>query len=135
MSEEVRREVHRELRRGALAIQGTAVESIIDQTPSGKFVRSRGRKGALHEVSPPGAPPNADTGELHTSITTVDRENSPRRIEVEVGANAPYAAALEYGTSKMEPRPFMSPAFRLHVNRIEGNVRRAVQRALRRRRP
>lgn len=127
-----RDEVARELLRGGLMIEDDAVVSIQEQTPSGRFYPSRGRKGAMHEASPPGAAPNADTGELHTSITSVRRETA-QSVRVETGANTPYATALELGTAKMAPRPFMSPAFRANVNRIAENVRTAVRRAGRRR--
>lgn len=127
----VRNEVRRELLRGALLIENDAVASIQEQTPSGKFVRSRGDPTKLHEVSPPGSAPNADTGELHTSITTTRKENSTG-IVVETGANTPYATPLELGTAKIAPRPYMGPAFRGNVQRIEDRVRAAVRRGNRR---
>lgn len=62
--------------------------------------------GKDHVPSAPGEPPNADTRLLDTSIdTTFAGEN-----EVHVTSRAPYSAALEFGTSKMEERPFMRPA-------------------------
>lgn len=62
--------------------------------------------GAGHVASAPGEPPNRDTGLLDTSIeTTFAGEN-----QVHVTSNAPYSAALEFGTSKMAERPFMRPA-------------------------
>lgn len=131
LGQATRDEVARELLRGGHLIESDAAVSIQEQTPSGKFVQSRGRKDALHEVSPPGSAPNADTGELHTSLTSVRRENTSG-VRVETGANTPYATALELGTSKMEPRPYMSPAFNANVDRIEENVRAAVRRAARR---
>lgn len=62
--------------------------------------------GAGHIPSKPGEPPNADTRLLDTSIHTV--VVGPGRVNVE--SNAPYSAALEFGTSKMAERPFMRPA-------------------------
>lgn len=127
----MRDEVSRELLRGGLAIENDAVASIQTQTPGGKPYPSKGRRGAVHWASPPGAAPNADTGELHTSITSTRRETA-NSVIVEVGANTPYAEALELGTSKMEPRPFMAPAFNANVDRVQANVRRAVRRGNRR---
>lgn len=64
--------------------------------------------GKGHVPSAPGEPPNADTRLLDTSIgTIVIGENPPK---VNVVSSAPYSAALEFGTSKMEARPFMRPA-------------------------
>lgn len=127
----IRAEVRRELQRGALRIEATAAESIIEQTPGGRSYPSRGRKGRMHTASPPGSPPNADTGELHTGITTVTTADTPSRVEVQTGTNTPYAAYLEFGTSKMEPRPFMGPAFDQHVAGTRDRVRAAVKRGAR----
>lgn len=64
--------------------------------------------GKGHVPSAPGQPPNADTRLLDTSIhTTVESQSPPK---VFVTSNAPYAADLEFGTSKMEERPYMRPA-------------------------
>lgn len=69
--------------------------------------------GKNHQPSAPGQPPNADTRLLDTSIETTLEKND----EVHVTSNAPYSAALEYGTSKMAERPFMRPA--LEKNRAQ----------------
>lgn len=122
--------VRRELQRGGLLIENDAAESIIKQTPGGRPYPSKGRKGAVHWASPPGSAPNADTGALHTSITSVTTQDSDA-IRTQTGANTPYATALELGTSNMAPRPFMSPAFRKNTARITANIRSAVKRAQR----
>ena len=62
--------------------------------------------GKGHVPSSPGQPPNADTHRLDRSIET--GQVAPLRVEV--SANAPYAVALEFGTSKMAERPYMRPA-------------------------
>lgn len=48
-----------------------------------------------------------DTGELRGSICA-----SPAPDGAVLRADAPHAAMVEYGTSKMPPRPFMLPAAR-----------------------
>lgn len=62
--------------------------------------------GKNHVPSRPGEPPNQDTGVLANNIET--RLVAP--LKVEVSSNAPYAAALEFGTSKVAERPYMRPA-------------------------
>lgn len=47
-----------------------------------------------------------DSGELRASISAA----SERRLDARVTANAPYAAMVEYGTSKMAARSYMLPA-------------------------
>ena len=59
--------------------------------------------------SAPGEAPAVDTGRLRASIA--------HRVEMEsgeavafVGTNVEYAPYLEFGTTRMQPRPFMVPA-------------------------
>lgn len=121
-----RTEVFRALLRGGLVIEGRAVEGIIDPPKTGRKYRSRGSKAHMHQASAPGQFPAADTGELHTSITTLPIEPAMR---VEVGANTPYAGYLEFGTTRMEPRPFMKPSYDEKAPAIVADVRAAVARA------
>lgn len=132
MAKTVRPVVSRSLKRGALRIENTAVEGIIDPPKTGRIYPSKHRKGATHQASAPGEFPAADSGRLHQSITTVTVEDSDHAIVVETGANTPYAEPLELGTSKMEPRPFMTPAFRERREEIKNDVTRAVAQAIRR---
>jgi HK97 gp10 family phage protein len=78
--------------------------------------------GALHVPSLPGEPPNADTHILDRSIEVA--QTAPLRVEV--SSNAPYSAALEYGTSKMAERPFMRPAVKAKRQRVTELVGKAV---------
>lgn len=66
------------------------------------------RRGkVVHQASAAGEPPATDTGLLVNSIQA--ELESPATIgKVEIGAA--YAAALEFGTGRMEPRPFVIPA-------------------------
>lgn len=81
-----------------------------------------------HVASQPGAPPNADTGNLHKSI---DVRVSKTRKSVTVNSTAPYAAALEFGTSKIEARPYLRPALLRNRNRIVYGVAQAVSELIR----
>lgn len=49
-----------------------------------------------------------DTGELIASITV---DISPSGLQADLGPTADYAEYVEFGTSVIEPRPFMNPAF------------------------
>lgn len=64
--------------------------------------------GKGHVASAPGEPPNADTRDLDTKIETHIVTQSPPTVKVT--AYSSHAVFLEYGTSKMEERPFMRPA-------------------------
>ena len=85
--------------------------------------------GKGHIASLPGEAPNADTHLLADNIEVVQ----PGPLHVEVSSNAPYSAALEFGTSKMAERPFMRPAVAKKrkevVALIEKGIRRSIQAA------
>ena len=81
--------------------------------------------GKGHIPSLPGQPPNEDTGVLRTHIETT--QVGP--LKVEVSSNAPYAAALEFGTSKMAERPYMRPATARKRKEVVALVRQAVRQA------
>ncbi len=91
--------------KAAADVEGNAKNSITKR--SGRFRKY----GKNHWSSPPGTPPNNDTGNLANSI--MHRMES--RTSAEVTALAKYAVPLEFGwTSKggntVPPRPFMEPA-------------------------
>lgn len=79
--------------------------------------------GAGHVPSLPNEAPNADLHGLDGNIETVQVEP----LKVEVSSNAPYAAALEFGTSKMAERPYMRPAAAATRKEITELVRSAVE--------
>lgn len=93
---EMEREVGKVLFAGGEMIQTEAQLSITRGAVSGRH----------HVPSRPGEPPNQDAGVLAGNIETVQKS----RTLVEVSSNAPYAADLEFSTSKMAARPYMAPA-------------------------
>lgn len=111
------RDVGKALFAGGEAIQVEAQLSITRGAVSGK----------QHVPSAPGSAPNNDTGVLAGNIETV--QAAPLRVEVT--SNAPYAAALEFGTSKMAERPYMRPATAAKRKEVTALVREAVSRATR----
>jgi len=86
--------------------------------------------GNGHVPSLPGQPPNRDTGRLDGNIETTIVAQSPPTVHVT--SNAPYAAALEFGTSKMAERPYMRPAVEKNRKSVGQKVAGAVKIAVRR---
>jgi HK97 gp10 family phage protein len=68
----------------------------------------------FHQASAPGEPPANDTGELGRTIKSTMEVLKPGVAAAVVWADAPYAKYLEFGTKRMEPRPFMTPAVEFH---------------------
>jgi HK97 gp10 family phage protein len=106
----------------ALYAGGNAIEVEAQLSITRGAVSGRG-----HVPSAPGEPPNQDTGILANNIET----NQTAPLRVEVSSNAPYAAALEFGTSKMAERPYMRPAVAAKRKEVTQLVRTAVNRAIR----
>ncbi len=81
--------------------------------------------GKGHVPSRPGEPPNADTRDLDSKIDTVLISQSPPTVRV--SAYSGQAVPLEYGTSKMEARPFMRPAVARNRDEVSRRISQAVQ--------
>jgi hypothetical protein len=95
--------------KAAADVEGNAKKSIA--MSSGKYREYYGVKEHPHWSSPPGSPPNSDTGTLVGSIG----HRMAGTAKADIYANAKYAIPLELGwTSKggntVPPRPFMEPA-------------------------
>ena len=91
---------------GGQLIRGEAIKSIQSGAKSGIMYQKYNPRRE-HRASAPGQAPASDTGNLVSKI--IVRQKS--RDVTSVQSNANYSAFLEYGTSKMQPRPFMLPAF------------------------
>jgi HK97 gp10 family phage protein len=86
---------------GAEAIKAEAHNSITRNSAAGQ---SGGKH--QHVRSRPGEPPNNEFGTLVSHIEA----SQPKPLVAEVRSEAPYAAHLEFGTSRMQARPYMRPA-------------------------
>ena len=82
------------------------VGSDMIRTEAFRSISAGSVSGKGHVPSSPGEPPNRDTGVLQAHL----RAELVSPLEAQVASEAPYAAALEFGTSKMEARPYLRPA-------------------------
>lgn len=108
--------ITQELAIGANDIRNTIIKSMRDTPKTGRVYR-RGK--IVHVASSPGNPPAIDTGELIRSVMFDVRD-----MEIEIGSlgGAPYSKHLEFGTKKMEARPFVNPAVEKHEDEIVDRV-------------
>jgi HK97 gp10 family phage protein len=80
-----------------------------------------------HHPSIAGNPPAVDTGTLRRSVTYQVDENE---LVGYVGSNLkdpPYGAYLEFGTSRMKPRPWLKPATEKSMEKIKEIMAGAVK--------
>jgi len=95
--------LERGVRAATIDAEALAVE-LLSQPGTGEVYR---RNGRVHRASSPGDSPAPDTGFLRQSVGH-DVSRTPAGIVGKVTASAEYAAALEFGTERMRPRPFLS---------------------------
>lgn len=115
--------VRRAINRGAAKVEGTARKKIMRGQKTGRVY-------GKHRASAPGEPPASDTGNLQTSI---DIDIDTDGMGASVIAVAAYAAMLEFGTSKMAPRPFLHPSLEEQRNGIVRDIAKEINKALARR--
>jgi len=119
-------ETARAVRATAQAIRNDAIISVKSHLSAGK-VYTRGT--VKHVASKPGSPPNQDRGTLTRNIRVTMNDD----LTADISSNAPYSAALEFGTSNMAARPFMTPAVEgqrvKHKERLQKAVMRAASHA------
>ncbi len=122
LADEVRREVLLTMQAGMQIIANDAKRAVANPPKSGRIYS---RRGITHQASAPGEAPATDTGALIASIragATLDGE----KIEGVIEARMPYAVWLEYGTRKMQPRPFLTPAIEGNRSRIATLLQQAL---------
>ena len=86
-----------------------------------RLVKNGAVSGKAHVPSKPGDPPNADTHVLDRSI----HAEKAGKLKAKAVADAPYALALELGTSRMAARPYMKPATAAKRALVTKNVQEA----------
>lgn len=89
-----------------------------------------GRSKSGYRVSDPNARIGVpvDTGALRGSITKkVSSTGSKVTGEIDAGQGLVYAKMIEFGTSKMAPRPFMRPAWNENLEWIRRKFREKIE--------
>lgn len=115
-------ETARAVRATAQAIRNDAIISVKSHLSAGE-VYTRGT--VKHVASKPGSPPNQDRGTLTRNIrVTMDDD-----LTADISSNAPYSAALEFGTSNIDARPFMTPAAEGQRVKHKERLQKAIMRA------
>ncbi len=117
------RELANVVRGTAQNIRTHAIKSIHRGTKSGiEYQKYSPRR--KHRASAPGEAPATDTGRLANSI-----QADIQGKQATVFTNLEYAPWLEFGTQKMEPRPFMVPAMEKERPKFEQRLSRIVDAA------
>ena len=124
LSRSMHEAVMRVVVRGSEAVKTRAVRSIMSGGKSGRVYM---RGGVTHQASAPGQPPASDTGRLVQSART---EYNNDELTGKVIFSTVYAAALEFGTEKMEARPYLRPAFLEQLPLIKEDLNKEMRSVL-----
>jgi HK97 gp10 family phage protein len=111
--------------KGVADVEKEAKKSIQRGSPSGR-VYERYNPRRTHQASAPGQPPASDTGFL---VNNIKRKMDTDNMGGEVASRADYSKYLEFGTSKMLPRPFMFPALEKNRKKIKSRIEKAMKTA------
>lgn len=103
-----------------LRVKDSAQDSILQGQKSGRVYF---RRSVTHQASAPGEPPASDIGKLVQSFDVIPY---PTIHTVIISNDAKYAAALEYGTQHIEPRPYMRPALARNLGAINALIAREI---------
>jgi len=123
MDTDIQSSVIQFLKAMAQVLKSEAKRKVLSGPKTGRIYQ-RYNPFRLHQASAPGQPPASDLGLLVASIYA---EVDPSQFNIVLSASAPYARALEYGTSKMLPRPFLLPTIYEYRDRIVDGIRRAIK--------
>ena len=96
--------INKSVKETTFSVRNIAVKSIQTEDSGGKSYK-RG-KDKYHKASPAGKPPNTDTGRLAGDISVKYEGGS----EGWVYTMLDYGMHLEFGTTKIDPRPWLQPA-------------------------
>ena len=117
-----------EVMAGVLDIQRIAKRHIKEHGKGRKYTL----RGVTHQASAPWDPPATNLGGLATRLSAADAiQQHDQGLVASFGPrNYPIASYLEFGTSKMKPRPFLFRSFEEARPKIVRNIGKAIQRFL-----
>ena len=95
----------------ALACEKEMKKSITSGSKTGNIYSSDNK---IHISSAPGEAPASDTGHLVNSIKM--KKNSKYSYEIDI--TAVYSVLLEFGGARIQARPFILPAFKNSVKKL-----------------
>ena len=114
----------------ALAMSVVEMDALAKQSIQGgkRSGRTYTRRSVRHQASAPGEYPKTDTGQLVASLFF---RVAADKLSALFGTKLAYGRWLEYGTSRMLPRPWLRPTFKALKDRISARVAVAVGEAIR----
>lgn len=108
----------RAVTRATMIVRNHAVESILRGGKSGVIYEKYDPR-RTHQASRAGEAPASDTGFLASQITQNVKTKPDGSVVGQIVSAAPYSKYLEFGTTQMQPRPYMHPALKKNQAKIK----------------
>ncbi len=127
ITSEAKKEISAALWLGGKKIEENSKISIQRETKTGRIYK---RGQVEHRASAPGEAPANDTGAL---VRSFNLSSSADKMIVQIksgGGQVEYAKFLEFGTNKMEERPFMKPALEKSRKYISERMEKAINKVI-----
>ena len=121
MTKEIEAEVDKAVDATGLELRGEVVKAY-QRGPATGITYEKSNPNRTHTASAPGEAPATDTGRLASSVNY----KKDGAMSATVGSEIVYAAMLEFGTSRIAPRPAWVPA----VEAIRPKFQRRIEAAL-----
>lgn len=112
--------MQRRMVRAVNLVKNNVVKKLNQQGQGEPYVRYFNGQRIEGTASRPFDPPATFMGELKSSINVSVRGTTKGGAIGTISASAPYAKALEFGTSNMLPRPFLHPT----LEEKKGDIKR-----------
>lgn len=114
--------IKQELIRTGLEIEGTAKDYCPVDTGRLRSSISTNWDGSGKKHGDTGNHPD---GESSDGVTEPKKQSGDIAV-VRIGSNVKYAPYIEYGTQRMKPQPYLTPAVLEHIPNIGKNIRSAL---------
>lgn len=111
-------------------IVATEAVSKVKSPPKTGRIYEKYNPRRTHQASAPGEPPANDLGSLAANIHPKPTVKEGDALVKKINAAAEYSAALEFGTPKILPRPFMRPSLVEKKAEIEQVIADEIAKAL-----
>lgn len=126
--------IYRGLKRFIVIIQNDLRDKLSQEGTGRQYVINK--SGTVHTASAPGEPPAVNTRLLRDSVVSapVIEKTSRDEIEMRLTDFAPYAAALERGTSdgRLKPRPWVKPVLNDRKPELKSFLEKSISNAMKR---
>ena len=116
--------MQRRMTRAVNLVKNNVVKKLNEKGKGEPYVRYFNGQRIEGNASRPFDPPATFMGELKNNIYVDVRPTSRGGAVGTIRATAPYAKALEFGTTNMQPRPFLHPTLEENKGKIKSIFRK-----------